>query len=214
MRFQLNYFCGMLLLGFLLTTAGCAFSTANVDIAYKPAAGSKSPLGTVKPLKVALQVEDQRPVAERESVGNKRNGFGTITASVKSKSDILTVFSEALKTELANNGHTVVAGKESPYDILLRVQLKRYWSDLIIHFWDVELVGTINADFVVGKRDADKPLLSEPGQGSFRESRQMVTESAFESVLNGALTEFIRNFSRDPIIIKTLQDLNQSPGPL
>jgi uncharacterized lipoprotein YajG len=196
-----------------LVLSACAFSTANVDLAYKPTAGSKSPLSTVKPLKIALLVEDQRPVAERESIGNKRNGFGSITAQVKSKSDVLTVLSDALRTELSNNGHTVV-GKESLYDVLLRVQLKRYWTDTVIHFWDVELVGTINSDFVLGKGDADKAVLSQPGQGSFRESRQLVTESAYESVLNGALSEFIRNFSRDPNVIKALQQVSQSTGPM
>jgi len=213
MRFQLRDSVSILLFGVLLTAAGCAFTTANVDLAYKPAAGSKSPLSTIKPLKVALLVEDQRPIAERESVGNKRNGFGTITASVKSKSDVLTVISDALKAELANNGHTVVAPKDSN-DVVMRVQLKRYWTDVVIHFWDVELVGTINSDLLVSKSDPNKPFVTQPEQGSYRESRQIASESAFESALNGALNEFVRNVSRDPNILKALQEAGRSSSSL
>src|SRR5581483_731257 len=212
MKRLIRHFIFALALGLVLSA--CVFSNANVNLAYKPVEGSKSPLSTVKPLKIALVVEDQRPIAERESIGNKRNGYGSVTAQVKSNSDVLTVFSDALKTELGNNGHSVVADKEPLYDVMLRVQLKRYWTDSVIHFWDVELVGTINSDFVLGKRDGDKPILSQPGQGTFRESRQFVTDSAYENVLNGALSEFVRNFSRDPNIIKALQQAGQTATPM
>jgi len=32
------------------TVSGCAFTTAQVDLAYRPEAGQKSPLSTIKPL--------------------------------------------------------------------------------------------------------------------------------------------------------------------
>jgi uncharacterized lipoprotein YajG len=193
--------------------SGCAFSTANVDLAYKRDPATKSPLATVKPVKIALLVEDQRPITERETVGNKKNGLGMVTASVKPKSDVLGVISDALKTELSANGHKVQMSNE-PSDVTLRVQLKRYWTDVSIHFFDLEMTGIITADFTFAAKNADKPLLTQAGQGSYRESRQIATEGAYESALNGALNEFVRNFSRDPNIIKALQQAGQSPAPM
>jgi hypothetical protein len=192
--------------------SGCAFTTANVDLAYRTEAGKKSPLGTLSPMKIALQVEDERPGAERESVGNKRNGFGSVTASVKSNKDVLSVIYDALKDELVGNGHSIVDSRDTPSDALIRIGLKRYWGDVSIHFWDVEIIGTFNADVVVKDRRASKPLLAKPMQSAFRESRQIATEGAYESVLNGALTDFVRNFSRDPALVKALQSAHPPAG--
>jgi uncharacterized lipoprotein YajG len=208
-KYSFNAGIGIALV-FALFVSGCAFSTANVDLAYQPEAGSKSPLATLSPMKIALQVDDERPTSERESVGNKRNGFGSITASVTSKKSVLTVIYEALKNEFAGNGHSIVQSKDGSSDALIRVALKRYWTDVAIHFWDVEVTGTLNADVGVRGRVADKVFLTKPIQSASRDSRQIVTDSAYETVLNAALTEFIRNVSRDPALIKALQEARAS----
>lgn len=73
----------IMLLVLTATVSGCAFTTARVDLAYRPEAAQKIPLSTMQPLVLAVQVEDQRAPSEQDRVGNKRNSFGHITASVQ-----------------------------------------------------------------------------------------------------------------------------------
>ena len=184
---------------------GCALTNAHIDLTYLPAAGVKSPLGTISPMQVVLQVEDQRPADERQWVGNKRNGYGMVTAWVKSNKEVSSVVSDALKNEFVSNGHKVVEGKEAPSDVGIIVGLKRYWSDVSIHFWDIEVIGILNADVTIRDPRKDSVLLLRPIQSTFRDSRAIVTDEAYESVLNGALSEFIRSFARDPGVLKALR---------
>lgn len=109
--------------------SGCALTDAHIDLAYLPEPEKKSPLGTISPMRVALQVEDQRPPGERQWVGNKRNGFGMVTAWVRSNKEVTAIVQDALKNELIYNGHKVVDAKEAPSDVGILVGLKRYWSD-------------------------------------------------------------------------------------
>ncbi|MFQ5542038.1 MAG: YajG family lipoprotein [Candidatus Binatia bacterium] len=189
----------------IVILSGCAYTTAHVDLSYLPEADKKSPLGMIKPMTFALQVEDQRPVGERDRVGDRRGGFGQVAASVKSDKEVTMVLHDALKNELENNGHRVVDTKEAPSDVIIHLGLKRYWSDARMHFWDIEMIGRINADITIRNPRNDSVLFSKPINSTFRESRQLGTGKAYESVLNGALAEFIRSFSRDPSILKALQ---------
>ena len=86
--------------------------------------------------------------------------------------------------------------------------LQKYWSDLTIRFFEIQMVGTINGDVEI--RDAqNEPIVSKPISSTYTESRQIATDGAFEGVLNGALSEFIRNFARDPSIVKALQGMQR-----
>ncbi len=188
----------------IVILSGCAYTTAHVDLSYLPEADKKSPLGMIKPMTFALQVEDQRPVGKRDRVGDKRGGFGQVAASVKSDKEVTMVLHDALKNELENNGHRVVDTKEAPSDVIIHLGLKKYWSDARVG-WDIEMIGRIYADITIRNPRNDSVLFSKPIYSAFRESRQLGTGKAYESVLNGALAEFIRSFSRDPSILKALQ---------
>ncbi len=205
MNFTVRELLGISLLP-LAILQGCALTDAHIDLTYLPAAGAKSPLGTISSLQVALQVEDQRPADERQWVGNKRNGYGMVTAWVKSNKEVISVIYDALKNELVSNGHRVVDVKGAPSDIGVIVGLKRYWSDISIRFWDVEVTGTLNADVNIRDPRKNATFLSRPVQSAFREGHAIATDGAFETVLNGALSEFIRSFARDPAILKALRD--------
>ena len=188
--------------------SGCAYTTAHVSLAYVPEAAKKSPLRTIKPMVFALQVEDQRDVRGGGWVGHKRSGFGAVTAEVKSNKEVTTILHDALRNELSSNGHRVVHTEEAeqaPSDVLIHVGLNKYWSDVRIRFWDIEMIGTINADITIRSPRSNSILFSRPINSTFRESRQIATDKAYESVLNGALAEFIRSFSRDPSILKALR---------
>lgn len=185
--------------------SGCALTTGHVDLAYLSDTAKKSPLVTLNAMEVALQIEDQREASDREWVGNKRNGFGMVTAKVRSNKEVTIIVRDALKNELENNGHRVADTQQAPSDVIIRVHLKKYWSDVRIHFWSVEVIGTINANVTIRNLRDDSALSSKPINSSFRKGFQIVTNNSYESVLNGALAEFIRSFSRDPDILKALQ---------
>ncbi len=190
----------------LLVISGCA--VAVVDLSYTPKASSKSPLTTLAPMSVAIRIVG----GDWDHVGDRKNGFGLKIAPVKSNQKVSVIFHDAMKNEFENNGNKVVETEDAPADAVIDVNIERYWSDCIIHFFDVEMVGTINANITVLDPDNDPttPIVSKPLTATFRESRQIVFSSAYERVLNGALFEFMRSFSRDPEIIKALRLAKQN----
>ncbi|MFP6870677.1 MAG: YajG family lipoprotein, partial [Nitrospinota bacterium] len=140
-----------------------------------------------------------------KQVGNKRNGYNMITAQVESKKNVLNIFRDALKNEFNNNGVKVGDSKGSSSDAINRVGLKEFWSDVRIKFWEIVMIGTVDADIIIRDPKKNSEKISRSINGTFRESRQIAVDEAYESVLNGALAEFVRNFSRNPDILKALR---------
>ena len=183
---------------------GCAFTTSHVDLRYEPAPDRKSPLSTIPPRVVTVKVEDARPAAERDRVGDKRNNLGTITASVLSTRDVGGVVRDALKAELRNNGHTVVEPGASS-DVAVVAVLRRYWGETRLKFSEVTVIGTVAADVAIdggagGGGSPARPLLVTHEEGF-----KIMTEGRFEKALNAALTEFVRIFARDPAVLGALR---------
>jgi uncharacterized lipoprotein YajG len=193
--------------GCLMT--GCALSNAHVKLAYNADPATRSPLSELKPMTIALQMEDQREASERDRVGDRINGFGQVTAKVLADQDATVVVQNALQAELEKAGHKIVAadGTEGTnVEATLTVVLKKYWCESKMHFWDVEMVGTINTEVnVVNPADPSAPF-KKPISSTYRESRQVVVDGAFQSVLNRALAEFIHDFSLDPAIVRALRE--------
>jgi hypothetical protein len=194
---------------FLITLSGCAFSAAHVRPDYTPETGKKSPLSTISPLAISILVEDQRNPGERDRVGDKKNGFGSVTAKVLSDKEPPTILYDALKAECENNAHRIIKAEEGKADVLIKIGLKRYWSDFAIHFFDIEMKGMLDTDITILNGTDQNQLASEPLNSTYRESRQVALDGAFESALNGALLEFIRSFARDPNVLEALS-LNNS----
>ncbi len=197
----------LLLFGSIL--GGCASLDAHVTPVYTVEPGKKSPLSTIPSLAVSIQVEDQRNQFELDRVGNKKNGYGQNMAKVipdKAPADILR---DALKAEFEANNHRVVAPDVSQADALVKVGLKRFWSEATIHFFDIEMVATLETDIGILNGTGQDKLSSKPLTSTFRDSRQYAGEGAFEDSLKGALLEYVRTFSRDPAVLDALR----SAGP-
>lgn len=192
---------------FLIALSGCAFSTAHVKLDYAPEAGKKSPLSAISPLMISILVEDQRVLSERDRVGDKKNGYGSVTAEVLSDKEPTTILYNALKAECENNAHRIVKSEDGKADAVIKIALTRYWSDIVIHFFDIEMIGMLDTEIAISNGTDKNPLASKPLNSTYRESRQIVLDSAFESVLNGALLEFIRSFSRDPSVLEALRSV-------
>ena len=195
---------GILLLSSAILS-GCAFIDVNVDLQFQPDPGRKSPLSTIDPLVVSMKVEDQRDRGDCCRVGLKKNAFGQITAWARSNKAVDQVVFDALKKELENNDHKVSPMNGDHPDVVINLGLKKYWTDYIGRGVEIEMIGTINADVTMLNPDDRSVLISKPMTSTFHEGRQFLTQGAFESVLNGALVEFVRSFSRDPNFIGALR---------
>lgn len=187
---------------FLSALCGCA---STLDLGYRPEQNAKSPLSTIAPMIIRLQVDDTRAVEDRNQVGPKSKGSSIISSSILSKTEPPVVLYDALKAEFMNNGHTVIDSPGSSADVVLIVALERYWIDMIPHFLDVEVIGILNTGLQFRDPKNDSILLTRPHNSTQRESQMFGTERAFQSVLDRTLVEYIRSFSRDPNILEALK---------
>ena len=202
-RHRTSALAPLLLAGILYS--GCAFTTARVTLDYQPTQGKKSPLSTIPPRVVALVVNDQRPADERDRVGNKKNNLGWVTAPVQSTKDVSAVIFDALKLEFENNGHTVTSPSNQP-DVIVTATLKRYWCNTSMRTHDLQMTGIIFADIVVTYAQDRSAPVSFPFSTTFREGTFMGGDSAFNSILNKTLGEFVRTFSRDLAVLDALRN--------
>src|SRR6266498_276081 len=97
-----------------LLVSGCG--TNHIKLAYTAQPGTKGPLSTIKPISLALQVNDGRDLAERDRQADLKNGYGMTIGSAVSEKDITQVLFDALKSEFENNGHKIVSTGETKVD--------------------------------------------------------------------------------------------------
>ncbi len=190
-----------------IVLSGCALMDAHVNPGYTVEAGKKSPLSTIAPLTIAIKVDDQRPEYEQDRVGNKRNSLGGITAKVITDTPPPSILHDALKAEFEANNHKVTKVEDGQVDSVVKIGIKRYWSDFALHWFDVEVMGTLETDLAIFKGTSQEPLVAKPFNGNFRESRQIALDSAFENVLRGALLEYVKSFARDPQVLDALKSV-------
>lgn len=188
-----------------IVLSGCALTDAHVNPTYVVEAGKKSPLSMITPLAVAIKIDDQRPEYEQDRVGNKKNNLGAITAKVLMDTPPATVLYDALKAEFEASNHKVLKLEDDQADSVVKIGLKRYWSDFAVHWFDIEMLGTLETDLSIFKGTGHEPLLTKPFNSNFRESRQMARDGAFEDVLRGVLLEYVRGFARDPHVLEALK---------
>ncbi len=191
---------------FIFLLPGCAVIPAKLNLAYRPDAAQKSPLTTLAPMNVAFQVQDQRPPDERDRVGDKRNGYGMRMAKILSNRPPTSVLNDALSLELGNNGHTS-AEAPTDSDAIIRVDLQKYWTDVRVHWTDLEMIATLCADVDIVDPQDQSTVFRKPFACAFRESTLMVSDGAYERALNGVLREFVRDFARDPGLLDALGNL-------
>lgn len=203
----------------LLLCAGCASKQLKVDLNYTPA--ERNLLNDLKPVVVSLQVVDQRPIEQQNIIGVQRNTmFGTKHADVISKTCVIDVVHDAIKTELERSGHRVLNPEQDQGDITLIVCLKQLYIDSKASDVDIELVGSIRSEVVASSRVHNVPQVSFTVEVAYRDFIQKgllragglfglwgITFTAtpkghIENVLNGALTEFVRRFCLEPKLRK------------
>jgi len=187
----------------IVTLSGC---TKQAEIAHEPE-DNKSPLSTIQSMKIYLKIEDLRDLQERERVGVNKLKTGMNVGSVKLNQKVITICYDALKNEFINNGHQILDGTDSNPDVVIKIGLKKFWGEAWARDYGLEVIGTINAEIAVIDPQNDAELFSKPITATVtRKEFTMVYGRAVERVLNETLVEFIRNFSRDPGILKALSN--------
>ncbi len=203
--------CGILLGLLAAGLCGCAASTGHVKLAYSPKPDSNSPLSSAKPVAYSLVVLDDRPSNQRDRVGIKINGFGS-EANFESDKEATVVIHDALQAQLEHDGHRLVATNSGLAAINITVTLKKMWSEPKAHFWDVEMIGTVDGNVAMSNPTNRAVLFSKTIAGSYHEGHQFIGEGTYEATLNSALAEFVRNFAYDPGVLKALEQAGKPPA--
>ena len=192
-----------LLLASMAALSGCTSTKTQLDIAYVPQRGSLSPLSTVKPLALAVHVDDQRDATVRDRLATMP-AFGGGTP-VKPNREVPLVLQDALRRELENNGHQVRPGKDADVNATVRFVLRTYWCCGLRSLETQYRVATIAGQVeLVDARNAR--LLSKPVTSAYIKTVEYNIPE-FEIMINGVLLEFVRNFARDPDIIAALRSI-------
>ena len=204
MKLRLTLLCFITL---SISLGGCAFTQANLNVAYDETKASKGPLSSVTPRQLTIgEFKDVRP--ERDKIGYKRNGYGMKTADILTQKPVPEIIREAVTAEFSKNGHLTAA--KTP-DIMLGGEISTFWFDIQINFWSVEFMGTVAVDLNVINAQTGASLLARKYQGHFNEKSLGGLDSTWERVMNTALALMIEEMSTDLKLMEILRN-TAKPG--
>lgn len=184
--------------------AGCAFGTRQPTLIYPPASesGEKSIAhAEVKPSPKNVQIvlkpfTDQR--SDKKVVGTVRNALGMRTAEVIPTNSVTDWVTQALGTELRNNGYTVVSeiptGTPQGKSAVVSGEILNVFCDMYFSYTgQVSLVAKVSQD---GKEVLNKHYA---GEGSAGVAVAMTAESYAQSLalaLSSALKQFVSDLDK------------------
>ncbi len=186
----------MLLLA--LTTTECEGRTFYVKCQYQP--GRKSPLSQVKRMKVAIEIDDQRAAEEKDALAQIHLGF-LVKGVIKSKESVPRIVADALAKEFQANGHEVTQNPSDAADVRVKVRLARFYGTFVL----VEHTVLIVSEVTLSREG--RPDESVLVMGTFRRqsSRTLGKGANPEKDINAALTDYVRNFSFEPVVLEALK---------
>lgn len=200
-----------LLLAATAVVSSCTSTKTQLDVAYVPQRGHLSALSTIKPLAFSVQVDDQRDAAVRDRLGNMP-GFASRTPVQPNREVAVTLLLEdALRTELNNNGHDARFTTGAAVNVAVLFSLRTYWCcDIRIldsRYW----VATISGKLELLDARSER-LLSKPVSSVYLKTIEYNIPE-FEIMINGVLSEFVRNFARDPDVVNALRGIQRQSRP-
>jgi hypothetical protein len=190
------------ILVFIVLLGGCAFGTRQPTLTYPPAPESgATPIANAAPKSAPKNVQillnsfvDER--SDKKGVGTVRNGFGMRTADVIPTNSVSDWVTQALKTELQNEGYTVDianAGKSStkPGGRVISGEILKVWCDMYFSYTgEVSLLITVSQD---GKDVFNKNYSGEGSAGTV----WAATETSYAQSLALALAAALKPFLTD-----------------
>jgi len=184
--------------------SGCAFGTRQPTLIYPPAveSGEKAVAhAAVMPIPKSVQIvlkpfTDQR--SNKKVVGTVRNALGMRTADVIPTNSVTDWVTQALGTELRDNGYTVVSelpsGTLPGSSAVVSGEILNVFCDMYFSYTgQVSLVARVNRD---GKEVLNKHYA---GEGSAGLAVAMTAESYAQSLalaLSSALKQFVSELDK------------------
>ena len=106
----------------MLLTAGCAFGTEHIDLAYQPAAPAQ-PLPDASGKTVIVTAQDGRR-GDPQIVSVKKNGYGMELGDLVANQPVLALVQTAVGSELAARGFTLASGGAT-----VQIELEHFFAD-------------------------------------------------------------------------------------
>jgi hypothetical protein len=142
------------------------------------------------------QFTDSRTIADKTSVGNKRNGFGMVLGgfSVKGGRSVAETMTDHAADALRAAGYkTVVEGSGRPIDApVLEGNVREFWLDLYTAVWHnvgIDLKLKNSAGAIVWQKRVDGSETNVLWIGVNAEIEKVVRQ-AIDEMLNEAIAEF------------------------
>ncbi len=180
---------------------GCV-TTHKTKVEFKPS--GNGPLAQMKPLTILVQVDDQRPEAEREYLVQIVADIGG-SDRWNSETPANQIFQDALASEFSKCGHRVVTVPGPDVDASVKVGLKRFKALCAAKMFRVKVDSHVDAEIAVSskvKKGTTPPFqISGDYQGSFGK----FGAGEAKDVLSAALAEFVHNLTFDSRLIESLQ---------
>jgi hypothetical protein len=184
-----------------LLLGGCAFGTRQPTLVYPPAAESSgTPVAhaavnpTPKSVRIVLKpFTDER--SDKKVVGTVRNGFGMRTADVIPTNSVPEWVTQAIATELRNDGYTVVSdtppdGSQGPSAVVSGEILNVFCDMYFSYTGQVSLVAKVSKD---GKELLNKHYAGEGSAGV----AVAATSESYSQSLALALSSAVKKFVAD-----------------
>jgi hypothetical protein len=181
----------------VLATAGCA-SEAYIKCQYQPT--RKSPLSQLKPVKVLIEIDDQRPAEEREDLAKVHLDFMN-KGVIKSKQTVPQIVAAALARELQFNGYQVTQNASDRADARVNVQLTRFFGTFAL----VEHTVLVASEVTVSREGRPSNPVLVTGTFRRQSSRTLGAGANPKHDINAALADYVHNFSFEPVVLEALR---------
>lgn len=185
--------------------AGCSsVHTKTAKVQYAPQ--RQGGLASIKPKTIAIRVNDERPVEERDCVLRYRASSIDPTWVFVTKQPVPDLVREAVKKEFELNGHRVVSDPNVKPDASITVGLKRLFATVVLGARS--MVADVNADIAIARTGGSPPPDPIFVSGNFKKTYNAifaVISADPSNELSGALAEFIHNLTLESRLLDALQ---------
>lgn len=195
----------ILLMCLVLLLQACAFTDVTLDIREDQEASFKGPISSINQIEFSYpELVDNRDDLAR--IGWVTNGYGAKTADIYSSEPVTTVVSNAVKSALMSNGHSIgEVGK-----ITISGQVKQFWFETDVNFWTVEFIGTIEASLKFTDNTSNETLYESVYNGSYSEKVGGGYKKTWQKVMGKALDNLIEDIVFDTELVEALEGVVDS----
>ena len=182
--------------------AGCDTRTPT-NVHFVP--NGNGPLSSLKPKTVLVQVEDQRPPEEKDSVYQIVATGGTETWYTKKPVPL--IVRDALISELSKCGHRAVADPGTTTNVRVKIVLKRFRAFISTSIFSHSLEAQVDAEILVANEagKATSPPFQISGDYLRKSKSSLLPASDAEKSLSAALADFIHNLTFDSRLVEAVQ---------